>query len=151
MKTIALMLLVLSNGVMAQYLPCFKQDIYRALDTVGTPNIVRPHPDLDAAAAYIAKIKINYKSVDLKAVSDSFNIHVFRYFIYGITYISPEFWKQTQLKNIIRRHAPLHELLIHPDFMSVVIDKFEDSKENYIIIIAYGTKGAICRLPKRTG
>jgi hypothetical protein len=83
MKTIALMLLVVSNGVMAQYLPCFKHDIYYALDTVGTPNIVRPHPDLDAAAAYIAKIKINYKSVDFKAVSDSFNINVFHIEIYG--------------------------------------------------------------------
>ena len=145
------MLLVLSNGVMAQYLPCFKQDIYRALDTVGTPNIVRPHPDLDAAAAYIAIIKINYESVDFKAVSDSFNINVFHIEIYGFQYWTPEVWKEMQLKNIIRRHAPLHETLMNPALMSVAIDKFEDSKENYIIIIAYGTKGAICSLPKRSG
>ena len=151
MKTIALILLVVSNGVMAQHLLYCKQDIYRALDTVGIPNIASPHSDLDAAGAYIATLVMKHEDVDLKAVSDSFNINVFRYFIYGITYISPEFWKQTQLKNIIRRHAPLHELLIHPDFMSVAIDKFADSKLNYIIIIAYGTKGAICSLPKRSG
>jgi len=43
MKTIALMFFVVYNGVMAQHLPCFKQDIYRALDTVGIPNIASPH------------------------------------------------------------------------------------------------------------
>ena len=90
MKTIALMLLVVSNGVMAQHLPCFKQDIYRALDTVGIPNIVRPHSDLDAAGAYIATLVMNHEDVDLKAVSDSFNINVYRYFIYGFQYWTPE-------------------------------------------------------------
>jgi hypothetical protein len=149
MKKLILLFVIISNSIVAQDVADFKQDIYRALDTVGIPNIASPHSDLDDAGAYIAKLVMNHEDVDLKAVSDSFNINVFRYFTYGITYISPEFWKQTQLKNIIRRHAPLHELLIHPDFMSVAIDKFEDSKVNHVIIIAYGTKGAICGLPSR--
>ena len=149
MKTIALILLVVSNGVMAQHLLDCKQDIYRVLDSVGIPNIVSPHADLDAAAAYIAKIKMNHEAVDFKAVSDSFNINVFHIETYGITYISPEFWQQTQLKNIIRRHAPLHKTLMNPALMSVAIDKFDDSKVNYIVIIAYGTKEAMCGLPKR--
>lgn len=149
MKTIALMLLVVSNGVMAQNLLNCKQDIYRALDTVGIPNIASPHSDLDVAGAYIATLVMNHEDVDLRAVSDSFNINVFRYFIYGITYISPEFWKQTQLKNIIRRHAPLHETLMNPALMSVAIDEFEGGIGNRIVIIAYGTKEAICGLPKR--
>jgi hypothetical protein len=149
MKTIALILLVVSNVVMAQHLPCFEQEIYRALDTVGIPNIVRPHPDLDAAAAYIAKIKIHNKSVDFKAVSDSFNINVFHIEIYGFQYWTPEVWKEMQLKNIIRRHAPLHETLMNPALMSVAIDEFEGGIGNRIVIIAYGTKEAICGLPKR--
>jgi hypothetical protein len=149
MKKLILLFVIISNSIVAQDVINFKQDIYRALDTVGIPNIASPHSDLDDAGAYIAKLVMNHEDVDLKAVSDSFNINVFRYFTYGITYISPEFWKQTQLKNIIRRHAPLHELLIHPDYMSVAIDKFEDSKVNHVIIIAYGTKGAICGLPSR--
>jgi hypothetical protein len=119
------------------------------LDTVGIPNIVRPHPDLDAAAAYIAKIKINYESVDFKAVSDSFNINVFHIEIYGFQYWTPEVWKEMQLKNIIRRHAPLHETLMNPALMSVAIDEFEGGIGNRIVIIAYGTKEAICGLPKR--
>jgi hypothetical protein len=149
MKTIALMFFVVSNGVMAQHLPCFKQDIYRALDTVGIPNIASPHSDLDAAGAYIATLVMNHEDVDLKAVSDSFNINVYRYFIYGFQYWTPEVWKEMQLKNIIRRHAPLHELAIEPTFMSVAIDEFEGGIGNRIVIIAYGIKEAICGLPKR--
>lgn len=151
MKKLVVLLVVISHSFLAQniLLPNFSNDIYRALDTVGTPNNVRPHPDLDAAAAYIAKIKMNHEAVDFKVVSDSFNINVFHIEIYGFQYWSPEFWEQTQLKNIIRRHAPLHETLMNPAFMSVAIDEFEGGIGNRIVIIAYGTKEAICGLPKR--
>ena len=149
MKKLVLLFAVVYNAAIAQDIINCKQDIYRALDTVGIPNIVRPHPDLDAAGAYIATLVMNHEDVDLKAVSDSFNINVYRYFIYGFQYWTPEIWKEMQLKNIIRRHAPLHELAIEPTFMSVAIDEFEGGRGNRIVIIAYGVKEAICGLPKR--
>jgi hypothetical protein len=38
---------------------------------------------------------------------------------------------------------------MNPAFMSVAIDEFEGGIGNRIVIIAYGTKEAICGLPKR--
>lgn len=149
MKKLVLLFVIVSNVVVAQNVINFKQDIYRALDTVGIPNIASLHSDLDAAGAYIATLVMNHEDVDLKAVSNSFNINVYRYFIYGFQYWTPEIWKEMQLKNIIRRHAPLHELAIEPTFMSVAIDEFEGGIGNHIVIIAYGVKEAICGLPKR--
>jgi hypothetical protein len=149
MKKLVLLFVVVYNAAIAQDIINCKQDIYRALDTVGIPNIASPNSDLDAAGAYIATLVMNHEDVDLKAVSDSFNINVYRYFIYGFQYWTPEIWKEMQLKNIIRRHAPLHELAIEPTFMSVAIDEFEGGIGNHIVIIAYGVKEAICGLPKR--
>jgi hypothetical protein len=149
MKKLVLLFVVVYNAAIAQDIINCKQDIYRALDTVGIPNIASPNSDLDAAGAYIATLVMNHEDVDLKAVSNSFNINVYRYFIYGFQYWTPEIWKEMQLKNIIRRHAPLHELAIEPTFMSVAIDEFEGGIGNHIVIIAYGVKEAICGLPKR--
>lgn len=136
---------------MAQHATNWKKDIYSALDTVGIPKIVTPHSDLDAAAAYIANLMIKniQAEIDYKAISDSFNINVFRIYSFGFQYWSPELWEKTQLKNIILRHAPIHETVMQPVFMSVAIDEFEGGFGNQIVIIAYGTKDAICGLPKR--
>ena len=149
-KKLVLVFVITSNSLLAQKIPDFKQDIQKAFDSLRIANELEPlksHADLDAAAEYLVKI---HKKSDFsyEAISDSFNINVFRYYVFGIQYWTPELWA-IQLNNIIKNHGSVLTGGKYPNTYTNISIYSYGEFGNYAAIVIYGTKDAICHLPQR--
>ena len=150
MKKLVLLLIIISNSLVAQEIADFKHDIRKAFDSLRIANKLNPlksDSDLDSAGAYLAKTFTN-SQISYEAVSDSFNINVFRYYVFGIQYWTPELWT-IQLNNIVKNHESVITASTNPNTcMNISIYSYGEFN-NYVAIVIYGTKDAICHLPKR--
>jgi len=150
MKKLILLFVIISNSIVAQDVADFKHDIRKSFDSLRIANKLNPlksDSDLDSAGEYLAKTFTN-SHISYEAVSDSFNINVFGYYIFGIQYWSPELWA-IQLNNIVKKHESVLIAIKNPNtYMNVSIYSYGEFN-NYVAIVTYGTKDAICHLPKR--
>ena len=150
MKKLVLLLIIISNSLVAQEIADFKHDIRKAFDSLRIANKLNPlksDSDLDSAGAYLAKTFTN-SQISYEAVSDSFNINVFRYYVFGIQYWTPELWT-IQLNNIVKNHESVVTASTNPNTcMNISIYSYGEFN-NYAAIVIYGTKDAICHLPQR--
>lgn len=150
MKKLILLFVIISNSIVAQDVANFKQDIRKAFDSLRIANNLNPlksDSDLDSAGEYLAKTFTN-SHISYEAVSDSFNINVFGYYVFGIQYWSPELWA-IQLNNIVKKHESILTTIKNPNTCWNISIYSYGEFSNYVAIVTYGTKDAICHLPKR--
>lgn len=150
MKKLLFLLVIISNGIAAQDIADFKHDIRKAFDSLRIANQLSPltsHSDLDAAGEYLVKTYKN-KNFSYENISDSFNINIFRYYRFGIQYWNRELWA-IQLNNIVKNHESVVTAIKSENtYMNISIYSYGEFG-NYVAIVTYGTKDAICHLPKR--
>lgn len=111
--------------------------------------IFEDHKDLDLAIDYYASNLINNQNIDLETLSKKFKINIFKQNIYPIRYFDENILNE-QVQYIVEQE------IVNNSTMTTTSDFFRDitviknSYGEYLTIVSYGTKHAICNLPDYT-
>ena len=112
-------------------------------------NIFKNHPDLTLAidfwtSQYILGNTIG-NSIDIEFLSKKFRINIVSVEIYPVRYFNEVVWKE-QLQYIIDAETDNNLRLNDSYFYRCIIVK-KNKFDEYITVVAYGTKMAICHMP----
>ena len=111
-------------------------------------NIFKNHPDLTLAidswtSQYILGNTGN--TIDIESLSKKFKINIISVEIYPVRYLGEVVWKE-QLQYIIDAETD-NNLRINDSYFYRCITVKKNKFDEYITVVAYGTKMAICHRP----
>jgi hypothetical protein len=111
-------------------------------------NIFKNHPDLTLATDFWTSQYIlgnTGNTIDLESLSTKFKINIVSVEIYPVRYLGEEIWKE-QLQYIIDAETDNNLRTNDSNFYRCITVKKNEFDE-YLTIVAYGTKMAICGRP----
>ena len=111
-------------------------------------NIFKNHPDLTLATDFWTSQYIlgnTGNTIDLESLSTKFKINIVSVEIYPVRYLGEEIWKE-QLQYIIDAETD-NNLRINDSYFYRCITVKKNKFDEYITVVAYGTKMAICHRP----
>lgn len=108
-------------------------------------NIFKNHPDLKIATDFYTSQLILGNNIDLESISTKFKINIISVEIYPVRYLGEEIWKE-QLQYIIDAETDKN-LRINDSYFYRCITVKKNKFDEYITVVAYGTKMAICHRP----
>jgi len=111
-------------------------------------NIFKNHPDLTLATDFWTSQYIlgnTGNTIDLESLSKKFKINIVSVEIYPVRYLGEEIWKE-QLQYIIDAETD-NNLRINDSYFYRCITVKKNKFDEYITVVAYGTKMAICHRP----
>ena len=108
-------------------------------------NIFKNHPDLKIATEFYTNQLISGVNIDVESISKKFKINIVSVNVYPVSYFNEVVWKE-QLQYIIDAETSKNLYLDDSDFYRCITVKKNEFGE-YLIVVAYGTKMAICHRP----
>ncbi len=110
-------------------------------------NIFKNHPDLKIATDfYTNQLILDISSkIDIESISKKFKINIVSVEVYPVRYFNEVVWKE-QLQYIIDAETD-NNLRINDSYFYRCITVKKNKFDEYITIVAYGTKIAICHRP----
>jgi len=111
-------------------------------------NIFKNHPDLTLATDFWTSQYIlgnTGNTIDLESLSTKFKINIVSVEIYPVRYLGEVVWKE-QLQYIIDAETD-NNLRINDSYFYRCITVKKNKFDEYITVVAYGTKMAICHRP----
>ena len=111
-------------------------------------NIFKNHPDLTLATDFWTSQYIlgnTGNTIDLESLSTKFKINIVSVEIYPVRYLGEEIWKE-QLQYIIDAETD-NNLRINDSYFYRCITVKKNKFDEYITVVAYGTKMAIGHRP----
>ena len=111
-------------------------------------NIFKNHPDLTLATDFWTSQYIlgnTGNTIDLESLSTKFKINIVSVEIYPVRYLGEEIWKE-QLQYIIDAETD-NNLSTNDSYFYRCITVKKNEFDEYLTIVAYGTKMAICGRP----
>ena len=108
-------------------------------------NIFKNHDDLKIATDFYTSQLILGNNIDLESISTKFKINIISVEIYPVRYLGEEIWKE-QLQYIIDAETDKN-LRLNDSYFYRCITVKKNKFDEYITVVAYGTKMAICHRP----
>ncbi len=110
-------------------------------------NIFKNHPDLKIAIDFYSNLLILDISskIDIESISKKFRINIVSVEVYPVRYLGEEIWKE-QLQYIIDAETD-NNLRTNDSYFYRCITVKKNEFDEYLTIVAYGTKMAICHRP----
>jgi len=110
-------------------------------------NIFKNHDDLKIAIDFYSNLLIsdNNNNIDIESISKKFKINILSVEVYPVRYLGEEIWKE-QLQYIIDAETDNNLSKNDSCFYRCITVKKNEFDE-YLTIVAYGTKMAICGRP----
>ena len=110
-------------------------------------NIFKNHPDLKIATDfYTNQLILDISSkIDIESISKKFKINIVSVEVYPVRYFNEVVWKE-QLQYIIDAETD-NNLRINDSYFYRCITVKKNKFDEYITVVAYGTKMAICHRP----
>jgi hypothetical protein len=108
-------------------------------------NIFKNHPDLKIATDFWTSQLISGVNIDVESISKKFKINIVSVDVNPVRYFNEVVWKD-QLQYIIDAETNNNLYLDDSDFYRCITVKKNEFGE-YLIVVAYGTKMAICHRP----
>ena len=110
-------------------------------------NIFKNHDDLKIAVDFYSNhlISGNNNNIDIESISTKFKINIISVEIYPVRYLGEEIWKE-QLQYIIDAETDKN-LRLNDSYFYRCITVKKNEFDEYITVVAYGTKMAICHRP----
>ena len=110
-------------------------------------NIFKNHDDLKIAVDFYSNLLIsdNNNNIDIESISKKFKINIVSVEIYPVRYFNEVVWKE-QLQYIIDAETD-NNLRTNDSYFYRCITVKKNEFDEYLTIVAYGTKMAICHRP----
>jgi len=111
-------------------------------------NIFKNHPDLTLAIDFWTSQYIlgnTGNTIDIESLSKKFKINIISVEIYPVRYLGEVVWKE-QLQYIIDAETDKN-LRLNDSYFYRCITVKKNKFDEYITVVAYGTKMAICHRP----
>ena len=110
-------------------------------------NIFKNHDDLKIAVDFYSNhlISGNNNNIDIESISKKFKINIVSVEVYPVRYLGEEIWKE-QLQYIIDAETDKN-LRLNDSYFYRCITVKKNKLDEYITVVAYGTKMAICHRP----
>jgi len=111
-------------------------------------NIFKNHPDLTLATDFWTSQYIlgnTGNTIDIESLSKKFKINIISVEIYPVRYLGEVVWKE-QLQYIIDAETDKN-LRLNDSYFYRCITVKKNKFDEYITVVAYGTKMAICHRP----
>lgn len=121
------------------------KELDRSRSHLGFYNF-KNHDDLDNAIDYYAFNLINDQNIDLETLSKKFKINIFKQNIYPIRYFDETILNE-QVQYIVDQENVNNSTMTSAGDFFRDITVIKNSYGEYLTIVSYGTKYAICNLP----
>jgi hypothetical protein len=108
-------------------------------------NIFKNHADLKIAVDFYSNLLISGINIDIESISKKFKINIVSVEVYPVRYLGEEIWKE-QLQYIIDAETD-NNLSKNDSYFYRCITVKKNEFDEYLTIVAYGTKMAICGRP----
>jgi hypothetical protein len=110
-------------------------------------NIFKNHDDLKIAVVFYSNhlISGNNNNIDIESISKKFKINIVSVEVYPVRYLNEVEWKE-QLQYIIDAETD-NNLSTNDSYFYRCITVKKNEFDEYLTIVAYGTKMAICGRP----
>ena len=108
-------------------------------------NIFKNHDDLKIATDFWTSQLILGNNIDIESISKKFKINIISVEIYPVRYLGEVVWKE-QLQYIIDAETDKN-LRLNDSYFYRCITVKKNKFDEYITVVAYGTKMAICHRP----
>ena len=110
-------------------------------------NIFKNHDDLKIAVDFYSNhlISGNNYNIDIESISKKFKINIVSVEVYPVRYLGEVIWKE-QLQYIIDAETDKN-LRLNDSYFYRCITVKKNKFDEYITVVAYGTKMAICHRP----
>ena len=108
-------------------------------------NIFKNHDDLKIATDFWTSQFILGNTIDIESISKKFKINIISVEIYPVRYLGEVVWKE-QLQYIIDAETD-NNLSTNDSYFYRCITVKKNEFDEYLTIVAYGTKMAICHRP----
>ena len=110
-------------------------------------NIFKNHDDLKIAVVFYSNhlISGNNNNIDIESISKKFKINIVSVEVYPVRYFNEVVWKE-QLQYIIDAETD-ENLRLNDSYFYRCITVKKNKFDEYITVVAYGTKMAICHRP----
>jgi hypothetical protein len=110
-------------------------------------NIFKNHDDLKIAVDFYSNLLIsdNNNNIDIESISKKFKINILSVEVYPVRYFNEVVWKE-QLQYIIDSETD-NNLSTNDSYFYRCITVKKNEFDEYLTIVAYGTKMAICGRP----
>ena len=110
-------------------------------------NIFKNHDDLKIAVVFYSNhlISGNNNNIDIESISKKFKINIVSVEVYPVRYFNEVVWKE-QLQYIIDAETD-NNLSTNDSYFYRCITVKKNEFDEYLTIVAYGTKMAICGRP----
>ena len=108
-------------------------------------NIFKNHDDLKIATDFWTSQFILGNTIDIEFLSKKFRINIISVKIYPVRYLGEVVWKE-QLQYIIDAETDKN-LRLNDSYFYRCITVKKNKFDEYITVVAYGTKMAICHRP----
>ena len=107
-------------------------------------NIFKNHDDLKIAVDFYSNLLIsdNNNNIDIESISKKFKINILSVEVYPVRYFNEVVWKE-QLQYIIDAETD-NNLRTNDSYFYRCITVKKNEFDEYLTIVAYGTKMAIC-------
>jgi hypothetical protein len=113
-------------------------------------NIFKNHADLNSAVSYYAdKLVNNDQQTDLETLSKKFKINIFKQNIYPIRYFDETILSE-QIQYIVEQEIMNNSTMTSAGDFFRNITVIQNKYGEYLTIVSYATKQAICNLPDYT-
>ena len=108
-------------------------------------NIFKNHDDLKIATDFWTSQLILGNNIDIESISKKFKINIISVEIYPVRYLGEVVWKE-QLQYIIDAETD-NNLSTNDSYFYRCITVKKNEFDEYLTIVAYGTKMAVCGRP----
>ena len=108
-------------------------------------NIFKNHPDLKIATDFWTSQFILGNTIDIESISKKFKINIVSVEVYPVRYFNEVEWKE-QLQYIIDAETD-NNLSTNDSYFYRCITVKKNEFDEYLTIVAYGTKMVICGRP----
>ena len=108
-------------------------------------NIFKNHDDLKIATDFWTSQLISGVNIDVESISKKFKINIVSVEVYPVRYFNEVVWKE-QFQYIIDAETD-NNLSTNDSYFYSCITVKKNKFDEYITIVAYGTKMAICHRP----
>ena len=110
-------------------------------------NIFKNHDDLKIAVVFYSNhlISGNNNNIDIESISKKFKINIVSVEVYPVRYFNEVVWKE-QLQYIIDAETD-NNLSTNDSYFYRCITVKKNEFDEYLTIVAYGTKMAVCGRP----
>ena len=110
-------------------------------------NIFKNHDDLKIAVVFYSNhlISGNNNNIDIESISKKFKINIVSVEVYPVRYLNEVEWKE-QLQYIIDAETD-NNLSTNDSYFYRCITVKKNEFDEYLTIVAYGTKMAVCGRP----